>query len=62
LLAAITHQIYSVSIGDFHGSEALMHIPMELFGATLGGSLLLLTIGWVRNQKVVEKTASKPEA
>jgi hypothetical protein len=46
----------------------LIHMMVELLGGMLGGSLLLCTIGWIRNQKVaekertVEKTASTPEA
>ena len=68
LLSAITHQIYSISVEDFHGSESLTHIPVELFGAMLGGSLLLYTVGRIRNRMVAEKeraveeAASKPEA
>ena len=68
LLPGVTHQIYSIAIRDFHGSEPLSHMLMELVGGMLGGSLLLCTIGWFRNQKVakqertVGKGASKPEA
>jgi hypothetical protein len=67
LLPVVTHQIHSISIRDFHGSDPLIHMLVELFGGTLGGSLLLCTIGWIRNQKVagkertVEKASSKPE-
>jgi hypothetical protein len=68
LLPVVPHQIYSISIRDFHGGEPLIHMMVELLGGMLGGSLLLCTIGWIRNQKVaekertVEKAASKPEA
>ncbi|MGF9763337.1 hypothetical protein AAII07_50220 [Microvirga sp. 0TCS3.31] len=68
LLPAVTHQIYSISLRDFHGSEPLTHMMVELLGGMLSGSLLLYTIGWIRNQRVaeeertVEKAVSKPEA
>jgi hypothetical protein len=67
LLPVVSHQIHSISIRDFHGGDPLIQMMVELFGAALGGSLLLCTIGWIRNQKVaekertVEKAASEPE-
>jgi len=68
LLSVITHQLYSVSVGDFHGGASFIHIPVELLGAMLGGSLLFYIIGWIRNrmmaekERTVEKAASRPEA
>ena len=68
LLPVGAHQIYSISIRDFHGGDPFIHMMVELFGAVLGGSLMLCTLGWIRNQKVaenertVEKAASTPEA
>ena len=68
LLPVVTHQIHSISIRDFHGGDPLIHMLVELFGGTLGGSLVLCAIGWGRNQKMaekertVEKTASRREA
>jgi hypothetical protein len=67
LLPGVTHQIYSIAIRDFHGSEPLTHMMVELVGGALGGSIVLCTIGWIRNQNVaekertVEKASSKPE-
>jgi hypothetical protein len=62
LFLAFTHQIYSIFIGGFRGGELSIHMIVELFGATLGGALLLCAIGWVLNQKVVEKAGSRSEA
>ncbi len=55
LLPVVTHQIHSIYVRDFHGSDPLIHMLVELFGATLIGSLLLCSIDWVRNQKAAEK-------
>ncbi len=68
VLLAGTHQIYSISIGDFHSDNPFTHMMVELFGAALGGSLLFCVIGWIRNQNIakldgtIHKAASKPEA
>jgi hypothetical protein len=67
-LLAITHQIYSISIGDFHTDYPILHMMVELLGASLGGSLLFCAIGWIRNQyvakqeRMVHRAAPKPEA
>jgi hypothetical protein len=68
LLPGVTHQIYSISIRDFHGGEPLSHMLVEMVGGMLGGSLLLCAIGWIRNQNIIKrertanKAASKPKA
>ena len=67
LLPAGTHQIYSISIRDFHGYDPFTHMMVELIGGALGGAVLLCTIGWFRNKQAAEKgcreqkATSKPE-
>ena len=61
LLPVATHQIYSISIGDLHGDGPFTHMMVEVFGAILGGSVLLCTIGWIRNRKMAEKAPSQPK-
>ena len=67
LLPVGMHQIYSISIRDFHGGDPFTHTIVELIAGTLGGAVLLCTIGWFRNKQVAErrrkelKAASKPE-
>jgi hypothetical protein len=67
LLPVGTHQIYSISIRDFHGGDPFTHMMVELIGGALGGAALLCTIGWIRNKQVTEKgrkeqkAISKPE-
>jgi len=34
---------------------AVLHLMLELFGATLGGALLLCALGWILNQQAVKK-------
>ena len=55
MLPVGTHQIYSISIRDFHGGDPFIHMMVELIGGTMGGAVLLCAIGWIRNQKVAEK-------
>jgi hypothetical protein len=68
LLPGVTHQIYSIAKRDFHGGDPITHMMVELVGGMLGGSVLLRSIGWIRNQNVAKqertayKSASKPEA
>jgi hypothetical protein len=62
LLPVVPHQVYSISVRDFHGGDPLIHMMVELIGGALVGSLLLCSIGWIRNRKVAEKAASKLEA
>jgi hypothetical protein len=55
LLPAGTHQIYSISIRNFHGGDPFIHMMVELIGGALGGAVLLCSIGWLRNQKMAAK-------
>lgn len=67
LLPVGMHQIYSISIRDFHGGDPFLHMMVELIGAALGGALLLCAVGWFRNKWAAEKgrraqeAASKPQ-
>jgi len=54
-LLAVTHQIYAISIGDFHSDYPFLHMMVELIGASLGGSLLFCGIGWIRNQHIARQ-------
>ena len=62
MLPVGTHQIYSISIRDFHGGDPFIHMMVELIGGTLGGAVLLCAIGWIRNQKVAEKGRREQKA
>ncbi len=62
LLPASTHQIYSISIRDFHGDDPFTHMMVELIGGALGGSVLLCTIGWLRNKQAAEKRRREQKA
>jgi hypothetical protein len=41
LLPVGTHQIYSISIRDFHGGDPFIHMMVDLIGGALGGAVLL---------------------
>jgi hypothetical protein len=62
LLPVGTHQIYSISIRDFHGGDPFIHMMVELIGGTLGGAVLLCAIDWFRNKQVVEKGRREQKA
>lgn len=59
LLPVGTHQIYSISIRDFHGGDPFTHMMVELIGGALGGAVLLCAIGWIRDKQAVEKRRSE---
>ncbi|MBM6582767.1 hypothetical protein ILT44_21405 [Microvirga sp. BT689] len=62
LLPVGTHQIYSISIRDFHGGDPFIHMMVELIGGALGGAVLICTIGWIRNKQVIEKGRREEKA
>jgi sulfite exporter TauE/SafE len=62
LLPVGMHQIYSISIRDFHGGDPFTHMMVELVGGVLGGAVLLCAIGWFRNKQVTERRRKKQKA
>jgi hypothetical protein len=61
LLPASTHQIYSISIRDFHGDDPFTHMMVELIGGALGGCVLLCIIGLLLNKRLIEKHKATPK-
>jgi hypothetical protein len=62
LLPAGMHQLYSISIRDYHGGDPFLHMMVELIGGALGGAVLLCAMGWLRNKQLVEKTGGEQKA